>query len=126
MNRKPKLLVIEDENAIVDILRINFALAGFEVHGCTHSPESMKNALVELPDIIFLDLLMPIQSGWDVLADLKANPVTQGIPVVILSVVKSTEAREMSARMGAAAHMAKPFDLTELVDLAKQLTGWKG
>ncbi len=126
MSRKPKLLVIEDETAIIDILRINFELAGFEVCGCSQSPESMKDALVELPDIIILDLLMPFQSGWDVLADLKANPVTEGIPVVILSVVKSEEAREMSASMGAAAHMAKPFEIAELVDLAKKLTGWKG
>jgi len=126
MRAKPKLLVIEDETAIIDILRLNFELEGFEVAGCDMSTEALKEALIELPDVIILDILMPLQSGWDVLEELKANPVTRVIPVVICSVVKNKEAREKSARMGAAAHVAKPFEIAELVNLAKELSGWRG
>ncbi len=123
---RPKLLVIEDETAIIDILRMNFELEGFEVAGCDMSTGALKEALIELPDVIILDILMPLQSGWDVLEELKANPVTRVIPVVICSVVKNKEAQEKSARMGAAAHVAKPFEIAELVNLAKELSGWRG
>lgn len=124
MSSKPKLLVIEDEDAIIKIMRINFELEGFEVFGCNKSLEGLRECLIELPDVIILDLLMPEESGWEVLRELKSNPVTRDIPVIICSVIKKEEERERTLQMGAAAYVAKPFEIRELIDMAEKLIGW--
>ncbi len=124
MAPKPKLLVIEDEDAIINIMRINFELEGFEVSGCSKSVEGLRECLIELPDIIILDLLMPEESGWEVLRELKANPVTRDIPVIICSVVKQEDERERTLQMGAAAYVTKPFEVRELIDMSEKLIGW--
>lgn len=122
---KPKVLIIEDEKTIIDIIRINFELAGFEVYGCDHSPESMREALIELPDAIILDILMPLRSGWDVLEELQANPVTQQIPVIMCSVMKKPEEITRALEMGARAFITKPFDISHLLGTVTEVIGWK-
>ncbi len=124
MSPKPKLLVIEDEDAIIKIMRINFELEGFEVFGCNKSLEGLRECLIELPDVIILDLLMPEESGWEVLRELKGNPVTRDIPVIICSVIKKEEEKERTMQMGAAAYVTKPFEIRELIDMASKLIGW--
>lgn len=123
---KPKLLVIENEPGILDILRINFTIEGFDVYGCDHSPESLKEALIELPDVIILDILMPFQNGWEVLEELKVNPVTQVIPIVVCSVLTKPEEQDRARSLGAAAYVTKPFDVVELVETVKRVIGLKG
>ncbi len=125
MSIKPKLLVIEDEEAIINIMRINFEMEGFEVFGCSKSITGLRECLIELPDVIILDLLMPEESGWEVLHELKANPVTRDIPVIICSVIKKQEEKERTLQMGAAAYVTKPFEIRELVEMAERLIGWK-
>ncbi|MHB8780670.1 MAG: response regulator [Candidatus Geothermincolia bacterium] len=123
MPSKPKLLIIEDERAIINIMRINFEMAGWEVSGCEKSVEGLAESLIELPDVIILDLLMPGENGWEVLEELKANPVTRDIPVIICSVIKKPEEQERTLSMGAAAYVSKPFDVSKLVSLTEQLAG---
>jgi len=124
MPPKPKLLVIEDEEAIINIMQLNFELEGFEVFGCSKSLESLRECLLELPDVIILDLLMPEESGWEVLRELKSNPVTRDIPVIICSVIKQEE-KERTIQMGASAYVTKPFEIRELIEMAERLIGWK-
>ncbi len=123
---KPKLLLIEDDAAIIDILRINFERAGFEVHGCSRSRESLKECLAQLPDAIILDLLMPERSGWKVLEDLKAHPVVKDIPVIICSVGRKKELHDIAREMGAAAFISKPFDVAEMLKLVQGIVGQEG
>ena len=75
MVSKPKLLVIEDDPNIITLLRINFEIRGFDVHGCEKSTQALANSLIELPDVVILDLLMPEETGWDVLEKLKSNQI---------------------------------------------------
>ncbi len=125
MSPKPKLLVIEDEDAIIKIMRINFEMEGFEVFGCSKSLEGLRECLIELPDVIILDLLMPEESGWEVLRELKNNPVTRDIPVIICSVLKQEKEKTRTIQMGAAAYISKPFEIRELIEMAEKLIGWK-
>jgi len=74
---------------------------------------------VELPDAIILDLLMPDKNGWEVLEELKANPVTRDIPVIICSMMKQPRAIEKAKEMGAFAYMRKPFDTSELIAMVE-------
>ncbi len=125
MLSKPKLLIIEDDPNIITLLRINFELRGFEVHGCEKSATALANSLLELPDVVILDLLMPEETGWDVLEKLKSNPVTKDIPVIICSVVAGAADKERAASMGAAAYITKPFELSELIEAVQKVTGLK-
>lgn len=126
MLSKPRLLVIEDDPNIITLLRINFEIRGFEVHGCEKSTAALTDSLLELPDVVILDLLMPEETGWDVLEKLKGNPVTKDIPVIICSVVAGVADKERAATMGAAAYITKPFELSELVEAVQKVTGFKG
>ena len=120
---KPKLLVIEDDPSIITLLRINFEIRGFDVCGCERSTKALSNSLLELPDVVVLDLLMPEETGWDVLEKLKSNPVTKDIPVIICSVVAGEEDKERATRMGAADYITKPFELSQLMDAVQRVTG---
>jgi DNA-binding response OmpR family regulator len=119
MGKKPKLMVIEDDRDIINIIRINFELKGFDVYGCPKSSRGLAESLVELPDAIILDLLMPDKNGWEVLEELKANPVTRDIPVIICSMMKQPRAIEKAKEMGAFAYMRKPFDTSELIAMVE-------
>ncbi len=125
MVSKPKLLVIEDDPNIITLLRINFEIRGFDVHGCEKSTQALANSLIELPDVVILDLLMPEETGWDVLEKLKSNPVTKDIPVIICSVVVGEAEKERATSMGAASYITKPFELQELFEAVQRATGLK-
>ncbi len=119
MSKKPKLMVIEDDRDIINIIRINFELKGFDVYGCLKSRRGLAESLLELPDAIILDLLMPDKNGWEVLEELKTNPVTRDIPVIICSVMKQPRAIGKAKEMGAFAYVQKPFDSLELISLVE-------
>ena len=115
MAKKPKLMIIEDDRDIINIIRINFELKGYDVYGCPKSSRGLAESLIELPDAIILDLLMPDKNGWEVLEELKANPVTRDIPVIICSVMKQARAMEKAKEMGAFDYIQKPFDTALLI-----------
>ncbi len=119
MGKKPKLMVIEDDRDIINIIRINFELKGFDVYGCPKSSRGLAESLIELPDAIILDLLMPDKNGWEVLDELKGNPVTRDIPVIICSVMKQPRAIEKAKEMGAFSYIQKPFDTGQLISVVE-------
>ncbi len=119
MPKKPKLMVIEDDRDIINIIRINFELKGYDVYSCPKSSRGLAESLIELPDAIILDLLMPDKNGWEVLEELKFNPVTRDIPVIICSVMKQPRAIEKAKGMGAFSYVQKPFDTAELISVVE-------
>lgn len=80
-----KVLVIEDEPALRDIYTTKLKIDGFEVFEAPDGVEGFGIAVEKQPDIILLDVVLPIKDGFEVLRDLKANPKTKDIPTVILS-----------------------------------------
>jgi two-component system response regulator RpaA len=83
--KKIRVLLVEDEPALRDIYSTKLDIEGFEVIAAADGVEGFDKAVQNLPDIVLLDLILPIKDGFDVLKDLKANPATTHIPVVILS-----------------------------------------
>lgn len=104
-------LIVEDSEAAAN--QVARYLTEFGAMALVHprGGGAVEVALRSHPDIIILDILLPDRSGWDVLAELKANPETQAIPVVIISVV---DERSRSLGMGADAHLLKPFTRQQL------------
>jgi CheY-like chemotaxis protein len=108
-----KILVIEDEEGIRKF--ITRALeSSYEIHLAASGEDGLKQARWVKPDLILLDLRMPGMDGLTVLAKLKGNPQTSGIPVVIVSVQGETDMLLECQRAGATDHVIKPFDIEDL------------
>ncbi len=105
---------------IIQLFRLNFEMRGFEVADCDCSADIIEQVLDEAPDVIILDLLMPLKSGWTVLQELKEDARTAPIPVVICSVMAKPEDRRRGLEMGAFSYITKPFDLKELGEVVER------
>lgn len=101
------MLAIDDDPDAIYLLRENLSDAGYRVVGALSGEEGVEKARSLRPFAITLDLLMSQRNGWDVLRELKSDPVTMGIPVIIVSVVDS---KEPAFRLGAFDYLVKPFD----------------
>ncbi len=85
MKNKQTILVIEDEPSLRDIYATKLDIEGFEVMQAADGIEGLDKAIQGQPSLILLDVVLPIKDGFEVLKDLKANPRTANIPVIILS-----------------------------------------
>jgi signal transduction histidine kinase/CheY-like chemotaxis protein len=101
------MLAIDDDPDAIYLLRENLGDAGYRVVGALGGEEGLEKARALRPFAITLDLLMAHRNGWDVLRDLKADPVTMSIPVIVISVVDN---KESAYRLGAFDYLVKPFD----------------
>src|SRR3954468_7227635 len=113
-----RVLVVDDEEGIRVLCRVNLELAGYEVVEAGNGAAALELARAERPDLIFLDVMMPQMDGWDVLHRLKEDPATAGIPVVMLT-ARTSEGDQIRAwGEGILDYLAKPFDPQALEDFA--------
>ena len=85
MSKKPKILIAEDDQPILDLYDKKFTAAGFDVVKAVDGGEAFQKATESNPDAIILDIMMPVMNGFEVLKKLKKNADTRNIPVIILS-----------------------------------------
>jgi CheY-like chemotaxis protein/anti-sigma regulatory factor (Ser/Thr protein kinase) len=104
---RPRLLVVDDDRNFLELAERLFAREGFTPI-CTDAPQSaLQIARTTKPTAIFLDILMPGFDGWDILAALKADPITADIPVFMISILSE---RSKALAAGADGIVMKPFD----------------
>ena len=101
------VLVIEDEAALRDIYSTKLEAEGFTVVTAEDGVVGFNLAMQRLPAVILLDIILPIKDGFEVLGDLKMNPKTKGIPVIILSNLGQTYEIKRGLDMGAEAFLTK-------------------
>ncbi len=116
-----KILVIEDEEVIAEVLRDNLRVMGHEVIIANSGIEGLRKAEHIHPDIITLDVMMPGLNGIQVLRELKNKEITKDIPVIIVSVTGNSYKKE-GLKLGAVAFLRKPLDFGELNQKIKSLT----
>ncbi len=117
-----RLLVVDDETAIVDALQDILSMEGYEVVTALNGHEGLR-LLTELePDLVLLDLMMPVMDGRELLRRKHSNPKLRGIPVVVMSAGRITEEERSAAR----ATLAKPFELETLLQTVARLAGPPG
>jgi len=109
-----KILIIEDEENISNILRINLEMEGFEVEIARDGARGFEAALDFRPDLITLDVLMPQRDGWDTLRDLKQDERTRAIPVVMISVMME---QKKAVDLGAQYYLVKPFLFDQVLEV---------
>jgi len=105
-----KILVVDDEPGVRDILRVNLEGEGFAVYEAGDGEEALEEIARSNPDLIILDLMLPRLNGLEVLRRLETNPDTAGVPVIILSVRAGEFDVMHGLEQGALEYLAKPFD----------------
>ena len=110
-----KILIVDDEPDVVTLIARTLVSEGFDVVTAYDGIAALDIAETENPDIVLLDIMMPMMSGYEVCQQLKANPQTQAIPVIFLTSAHTPDARHRSREAGADTLVLKPFSAAELV-----------
>src|SRR5262245_7646617 len=108
---KPRILVIDDEGAIRDSLKMTLEYNGYEFIGAATGPEGLSLAEREAPDVVLLDIKMPGMDGMDVLSRLRS--MNEGVPVVMISGHGTTSTAVDAIKRGAIDFLDKPFESTD-------------
>ena len=118
----PRVLVADDDPDVLRVLVHNLEAEGFRVTTCDNGDDAHDIARTTAPDLVILDVMMPKRDGFDVLASLKANPLTRDIPVVVLSARSNDEDVWHGWRAGADYYVTKPFEFDELLRFVTSAT----
>ena len=110
-----KILYVEDNADNVYMLRRRLERAGFEVLIAADGEQGMAMAVSERPDLILMDLSLPVLDGWEATRRLKATPETRAIPVIALSAHAMTGDRDRAMAAGCDDYDTKPVDLPRLL-----------
>ncbi len=121
-----RVLVVEDDDVIRQLITVNLELEGFQVLTAIDGQEALDNVLEFAPDVITLDVMMPRLDGWATATQLRANPDTAHIKVVLLSARAQDADIQHGERLGVDAYLTKPFDPDELVATVRRLAGESG
>jgi CheY-like chemotaxis protein len=119
--RSPLVLIVDDDQHGREGLAEFLSGSGFRISEASDGPEALRKAIRRRPDIVLLDLAIPRLDGWTVARTLKADPVYAGVPVIALSGLDYPAERNRAVESGCDAFVAKPFDLTRLLDLIRAL-----
>jgi chemotaxis family two-component system response regulator PixH len=114
------VLVVEDGLTDMEILSRYLQQAGYSVIKATSSEEAQTKLYLNKPDLIFLDVILPGKSGFEICREIKSNPETSKIPVVFCSTKNSDVDKMWGNMLGAEAYLAKPVNKEELAIILKQ------
>jgi len=115
-----KILVIDDEFAIAQLIKLYLEDKGYSVNTALSGTEGVKKAKEQKPDIITLDIMMPEMNGFQVMEVLKQDPDTSKIPVILISVVGGPQ-KERGFRLGAIDFVSKPIEEDKLFNSIKKV-----
>jgi DNA-binding response OmpR family regulator len=126
MTDAPLVLCADDDEDILSLVSLRLRRAGFEVATAIDGDEAVEIARVRRPALAVLDVMMPKRTGYEVLAELRADELLRGMKVILLSarVQEGDVSRGMDA--GADAYLAKPFKAQDLVSAVEGLLGPRG
>ena len=116
-----RVLLVDDDPGLTTLLELVFRRAGFEVHSANNGIDGINQADRISPNLVILDIMMPDISGIEVCRQIRTNPKTAELPVMILSASGNKDDREMALDAGADTFIQKPVSPTELVNRVKEL-----
>ena len=116
-----RALLIDDERDIAHVMRLLLEARGHEVFIAEDGSRGLALAQRQKPNVIVLDLMMPVMDGFNSLESLQADPRTENIPVIVLSAMQPEQAEQRCYAMGARAYVRKPFDADMLVGIIEEI-----
>jgi len=121
-----RVLVVDDDDVIRQLITVNLELEGFDVVTAVDGQDALEKVKDAQPQVVTLDVMMPRLDGWEAAARLRADPDTAHIKVVLLSARAQEADLQRGERIGVDAYLTKPFDPDELIDLVRRLMGEAG
>jgi DNA-binding response OmpR family regulator len=115
-----RILVIDDDPVIVQLLQVNFEMEDYEVVTATDPEVGLELAVAQPPDLVCLDVMMPRIDGLEVARRLRDHPATGSVPIVLLS-AKAQYSDVQAGEAIADAYITKPFDPLDLLDRVAEL-----
>jgi CheY-like chemotaxis protein len=116
-----RVLVVEDDDVIRQLITVNLELEGFEVFPAVDGQDALEKVAEANPDVITLDVMMPRLDGWSTAERLRENPDTANIRIVLLSARAQEADLQRGERIGVDAYLTKPFDPDELIEVVRRL-----
>ncbi len=113
---RARVLVVDDESDIVSTIQYRLKFCEFDVITASNGKEGLEKAANEKPDIILLDINMPVMDGHEMLERLKSRPDLKDTPVIMLTAYSDGKDIAKAADLGIADYVTKPFDFTELME----------
>lgn len=117
------ILLIEDEPNIAEAIRFLLGRDGWQVTVLTTGQGAIDEIARLCPQLVILDLMLPVRSGLQILTDIRADPATQGLPVLMLTAKGQERDREAALAAGVSNFMTKPFDNSEMRAAVRTLMG---
>ncbi len=117
-----RLVYVEDEREMIDLVRLILGRRGFEVIGANGGRDGLETIRRELPDLVLLDLMMPDMDGWDVYQQMKADEATRNIPVVVVTAKAQSIDKVLGLHIAKVDdYISKPFSPQELTESVEKV-----
>ena len=108
---------MDDDPDILEALAEILEVEGFEIRRARNGQEALDRLLPVQPDLILLDLMMPVMDGWEFAQRMRARNDVKHLPIIVLSADRNVSAKAKD--IGAVGHLAKPFELNELLEMVR-------
>ena len=118
---KPRILIVEDEQPLMLLLRYNLEAEGYEVEGASRGDEANLRLQEQVPDLVLLDWMLPGLSGIELCRRLRARPETKALPIIMLTARGEESERVRGLATGADDYIVKPFSVPELIARVRAL-----
>ncbi|HLU71724.1 MAG TPA: response regulator [Nonomuraea sp.] len=116
-----KVLVVDDDEVIRQLIAVNLNLEGFEVATATDGQDCLDRVLDVRPDVVTLDVMMPQLDGWTTAQRLRDDEATRHIKVVLITARAQDDDKRRGREIGVDAYLTKPFDPAELIEVVRDL-----
>jgi DNA-binding response OmpR family regulator len=120
----PKIVCIEDDAAMVELVTLILKNRGFEVFSANRGPDGLELIASSKPDLVLLDLMMPEMDGWDVYQRMKADDTMRSIPVIVVTAKAQNIDKVLGLNIAKVQdYITKPFSPNDLVDSINRVLG---
>ena len=120
-NIKPKILVVEDEKLNIKLFKMILQSQQYEIVIAENGKKGVELAKEILPDVILMDIMMPVMNGFEATKIIKADNTTKNIPIIVISALNDSDSRYQLLEAGADEFINKPIDKRELLVRVKNL-----
>src|SRR3954452_17730581 len=121
MRAAGRVLVVDDDDVIRQLITVNLELEGFDVVTAVDGQGALDKVKDARPQVVTLDVMMPRLDGWEAASRLRADPETAHVKVILLSARAQEADIQRGQRIGVDAYLTKPFDPDELIDTVRRL-----
>jgi two-component system, OmpR family, response regulator VicR len=122
-----RIIYIEDEQEMIDLVRLILSRKGYQVKGAIGGQEGLDLVRAESPDLVLLDLMMPDMDGWEVYQQMKAGTTTRGIPVIVITAKAQNIDKVLGVHIAKVDdYISKPFSPQQLIESVEKVLNRKG